>query len=63
VVAATYSLIKLGNAASGFLGAFLYGHVSPVALLVLLGVLRILNFFLLRRVSATLSPVLETTTD
>ncbi len=57
VVAATYSLIKLSNAAFGFLGAFLYGHVSPVALLVLLGMLRILNFFLLRKVSATLSPV------
>jgi MFS family permease len=63
VVAATLTLIKLGIAASGFLGAFLYGHVSPVALLAVLGGLRILNFFLLRRVSATLSPVLETTND
>ena len=61
VVAATYAIFKLGIAASGFLGAFLYGHVSPVALLGLLGALRILNFFLLRKVSATLSPVLGTT--
>ncbi len=58
VVAATFALIKLGIAGTGFLGAFLYGRVSPVALLGLLGVMRILNFFLLRKVSATLSPVL-----
>jgi len=59
VVAASYSLIKLGVAASGFLGAFLYGHISPIALLGLLAVLRVANFFLLRKVSVTLSPVLE----
>lgn len=57
VVAATYTILRLGIAASGFLGALLYDHVSPVALLSLLGVLRVLNFFLLRKVSATLSPV------
>jgi hypothetical protein len=56
VVAATYTILRLGIAASGFVGALLYDHVSPVALLGLLGMLRILNFFLLRKVSATLSP-------
>lgn len=61
VVAASSSLTKLGYSSSGFLGAFLYGHVSPVALLGLLGLLRALNFFMLRKVSATLSPVLDQT--
>jgi len=53
VVAASYALIKIGLVTTS-LGAFLYGKVSPESLLWFLAAIRIVGFFLLRRVSVIL---------
>lgn len=53
VVAASYSIVKIGNM-TGTLGALLFGKVSPLSLILVMMVLRILNFFLLRGISRKL---------
>jgi hypothetical protein len=56
VVSATFALIKVGLL-TGTVGALLYGDVSPVFLLYLMMGMRVLNYFLLRRISKSLASV------
>jgi len=54
VVSATFALIKIGLL-TGMIGALLYGDVSPMFLLYLMMGMRVLNYFLLRRISKSLA--------
>ncbi len=56
VVAACLALIRIGLVTTWF-GAQLFGKVSPEALLWLMAVLRVIGFFLLRRVARILTRV------
>ncbi|HVM32673.1 MAG TPA: MFS transporter [bacterium] len=56
VVAASTAFIYIGVLVAGSLSSFLYGHVSPPALLAVILGLRLVGFILLRRVSAILAP-------
>lgn len=53
VVAASFALIRIGLITTA-LGALLYGKVSPESLLWFMAALRVVGFFLLRRVARTL---------
>ncbi len=59
MLAGCYALMRVGVFLGGFLAAFLYDQISPIAFLWAVIVLRVVNAFLLRRVSAVLSPMIE----
>jgi DHA1 family tetracycline resistance protein-like MFS transporter len=62
VVAVSVTIFQLAVWVLGTLSAFLYGHYSPAALLICMIGARMVNFFLLRRVSVALqSPDFKTT--
>jgi len=54
VVAVSVTIFQLGVWILGSLSAFIYGHVSPVVLLLLMMAARIFDFFLLRKVVVAL---------
>ncbi len=54
VVAVSTTIFQLGVWVLGSVAAFLYGHVSPVALVLFLMTARVADFFLLRRVKIAL---------
>jgi MFS family permease len=59
MLAASFAMMRLVIAATGPLGALMYAKVSPESLLVLVIGLRVVNGFLLRKVSSVLSPMIE----
>lgn len=56
VVAASTAFIYIGVLVAGSLSSFIYGHVSPLALIGLILAMRVVGFILLRRVSGILAP-------
>jgi hypothetical protein len=54
VVAVTVTVFQTALWVLGSLSAFIYGHISPVALILFMASARVLNFFLLRRVKVVL---------
>ncbi len=54
VVAVSTTVFQLGVWVLGSLSAFLYGHVSPLALLAFIMTARLVDFFLLRMVAVAL---------
>jgi hypothetical protein len=59
MLAGCYALMRVGVFLGGFLAAFLYDQISPIAFLWAVIVLRVVNTFLLRQVSRVLSPMIE----
>jgi MFS family permease len=56
VVAASTAFIYIGVLVAGSLSSFIYGHVSPPALIAVILAARVIGFILLRRVSGILAP-------
>ena len=56
VYSVSWAFIMVGIAITGPWASYLYGHVSPVALIWLMMGLRVIAFLLLRRAAAILSP-------
>jgi len=54
VVAVTVTIFQAALWVLGSLSAFIYGHISPVALVLFMAAARAVNFFLLRRVKVAL---------
>jgi len=54
VVAVSISIFQIGVWILGSLSAFLYGNLSPIALLFLMMAARVIGFFLLRKAKAVL---------
>jgi hypothetical protein len=54
VVAVSISIFQIGVWVLGSLSAFLYGKLSPVALLFLMMTARVIGFFLLRKAKAAI---------
>ena len=56
VVAASTAFVYIGVLVAGSFSSFIYGHVSPTALIGIILVMRVVGFILLRRVSGILAP-------
>ena len=63
VVACSTTIFQIGVWVLGSLSAFLYGHVSPAALILFMMTARIVDFILLRKVKRMLEPTFISTKD